>query len=126
MGNKTKSFTIGFLIGGIAAGAYTLLNTPKSGKQLRFDARRSAENWKEQLEEIKHEARELAQQIQHTSKESMQSIKDVAAELQVSVEEWRQSVAPHQKKIQKELAAIEKSMKELEEMSQPPSSQPYS
>jgi|GEM_PF-464632 len=110
-----KSLTLGFIVGGIAGAAYTLLSAPSSGRQFREGARLKSENLKNTVLSLREDGMQLKDQIAQTSKEGADLIKELSEDVKTSIESWKKTVEPHQKNIQKYLEQIEESLKELEE-----------
>ncbi|GAA5416704.1 hypothetical protein Pryu01_01742 [Paraliobacillus ryukyuensis] len=110
-----KSLLLGMLAGGAVSAVVTLLSTPKSGKELRHDAKSRGEEIVQSLDKIKAEGRLLTEQIANTSKEGAELIKELSADMKHSIENWKNTIEPHQKNIQSYLAQIEDRLKELEE-----------
>ncbi|WP_138419774.1 YtxH domain-containing protein [Aquibacillus sediminis] len=113
-----KSLLLGFLVGGVISSAATLLSTPKSGKELRNQAKLRGEDVIQTFDKLKEEGSQLTTQIAQTSKEGASLIKDLSFEMKDSIESWKKTIEPHQKNIQKYLTQIEESLKELEEKTQ--------
>lgn len=112
---KGKSLLIGFITGGIVAGAATLLTAPRSGEQLRKNARTCGEQVIHSLHHLKEEGMAFKEQVEKTSKESAVIIKDFSEDLKRSIDQWKKEIEPHKQKIQEELRKIEKTMDELEQ-----------
>lgn len=113
--SRTKSFLLGFMIGGLGSATATLLTTPTSGKELRGRVVDQSMQWKEMADDLLQDAMRLKDQIAQTSKEGVALINNLTKELKISMEEWKVAVAPHQDNIQDYLAQIELSLKDLEE-----------
>lgn len=112
---RGKSLLFGLAIGGVVGATATLLSTPSSGKDLRFRAKEQSVDWKDMISNLKFDGIRLKQQITETSKEGAALIKDLTQEMKKSVQDWQQTVGPHQKNIHKYLEQIESSLKDLEE-----------
>lgn len=112
---KGKSLLLGFVVGGVVSASATLLSAPKSGEQLRHQAKSSSTRFKHTLENLKDEGKDLTDQIARTSKEGATLLKDLSADVKTSIESWKNTIEPHQRNIQKHLQEIEKSLKELED-----------
>ena len=54
-----KSFLVGFLIGGAAAGISTLLTVPVSGKNTRMNMKTNKDIWIKQFSEVKDRIKDL-------------------------------------------------------------------
>lgn len=111
---KATSFLIGFLVGGVAASISTLLTTPKSGEETRISLKETKDVWLKQLIEVKDNLKELKEAVATTSTEGIRTIKSFISDLKMAVSQWQDEIQPHQKELQKELAAIELSIQELE------------
>lgn len=112
---NAKSLLLGLVVGGTVSAAATLLSTPKSGKELRYDVKNKSNKAVYVIRNLKEDGIDLKEQITKTSKEGAALIKDLSADVKQSIESWKRTVEPHQKNIQKYLNQIEKSLRELEE-----------
>ena len=110
-----KSIALGILVGSTVSAAITLLTAPSSGSELRADAKQRSDEWKITFNNLKNEGTQLKEQIARTSKEGAVMFKELSADVKTSIDSWKRTVEPHQKNIQKSLAQIEKSLKDLEE-----------
>lgn len=110
-----KSIALGILVGSTVSAAITLLTAPSSGSELRADAKQRSDEWKVTFNNLKNEGTQLKEQIARTSKEGAVMFKELSADVKTSIDSWKRTVEPHQKNIQKSLAQIEKSLKDLEE-----------
>lgn len=113
--SRTKSFLLGFMIGGLASASATLLTTPASGKELRSKVVDQSMEWKGMADNLLQDALRLKDQIAETSKEGVTLINNLTQEMKQSVEEWKVAVEPHQDNIHEYLEQIELSLKDLEE-----------
>lgn len=113
--SRTKSFLIGFALGGVASATATLLTTPSSGRKLRGKIAEQSLEWKEMADNLLQDALRLKDQIAETSKEGVTLINNLTQEMKKSVEEWKIAVEPHQENIHDYLEQIELSLKDLEE-----------
>lgn len=113
--SKGKSLILGFIIGGGIGAATVLLSTPTSGRDLRFKIKQQSLEWKDMVDHLMNDARQLKDQITKTSKEGVALINELTQEMKQSVEEWKSAVEPHQENIHEYLEEIEQSLKELEE-----------
>lgn len=113
--SRTKSFLLGFMIGGVASATATLLTAPSSGKELRGKIVDQSLEWKEMADSLLQDALRLKDQIAETSKEGVTLINNLTQEIKSSVEEWKDAVEPHQENIHDYLEQIELSLKDLEE-----------
>ncbi len=93
---NTKDFLIGVLIGGIAGAASALLLAPKSGKELREDLNKKAQNAKEMTSDFTDIALEKGAEYATLAKEKSASIaktvSDQSSQLVDRVKEITQNV----------------------------------
>lgn len=113
--SRTKSFLLGFMIGGLASATVTLLTTPTSGKKLRGQVVDQTKEWKEMGDDLLQDAIRIKDQIAQTSKEGVALINNLTQELKTSMEEWKVAVEPHKENIEDYLTQIELNLKDLEE-----------
>ncbi len=111
---KGKSFLVGFLIGGAAAGISTLLSVPESGKNTRMNMKANTDIWFKQLAEVKDRLKELKQTLSTASLEGKVAMKNFIFDIKTVVSDWKHEIEPHQLELHKELQAIEYSIQELE------------
>ncbi len=126
MEKSTKSFIIGALVGGLAAGVVTILTTPKSGKEVRADLKKKGFEVKElgldvkdSLQEVVEEGKNIALKLKDVAEENKDTLLDIKNDLQQSFAEWSQDTAMNTEKIQEELDEIQSSISELEKTLQP-------
>src|SRR5699024_1548129 len=89
--------------------ATALLTAPTSGRALRNQVRSQGMEWKQIIEDIIKDGWKLKDQIAQTSKEGAALINELTEEMKTSVDEWKNTVEPHQNNIHQYLAAIEAS-----------------
>ncbi|WP_106498095.1 YtxH domain-containing protein [Lentibacillus sp. Marseille-P4043] len=113
-----RSLLLGFVVGGVVSATATLLSTPSSGKDLRIRAKQQGVEWKQMIANLRRDGMRLKEQITSTSKEGATLVKELTKEMMVSVQDWKESVGPHQENIQRYLEQIESSLKDLEDKMQ--------
>jgi gas vesicle protein len=111
---NTKSFFIGALLGGIAAGVAVALTTPKSGKEVRADLKDKSSELKESMQELLEEGKELTVKVKQVAVENKNLLLDVKADVEKSMNEWSRSTLPNREKIQEEINNIQSSIEQLE------------
>lgn len=111
---KTKSFFLGFLIGGATAGITVLLNTPSSGKETTKYLRKNLNYLKESISAINNSLLDLIGTVQTASKESVEEISTFIADVKKLVTGWQQDIKPHQIEIKRQLDEIKKNLTQLE------------
>src|SRR5699024_5352608 len=94
-----KSIVAGFIIGGTISAATALLTAPTSGRALRNQVRSQGMEWKQIIEDIIKDGWKLKDQIAQTSKEGAALINELTEEMKTSVDEWKNTVEPHQNNI---------------------------
>lgn len=115
---KTKSFLLGFLFGGAAAGITVLLNAPSSGKESTEYLRKNLNNLKESISTINSSLLELLGTVQTASKEGKKEITAFITDIKKIVTGWQQNIKPHQDEIKRQLDEIQKNLSELEKIAQ--------
>lgn len=115
---KVKSLTIGLLVGTALGASASLLSAPRSGKDTREHIKSQVDEVKRGVEKVKINGKVLSDQIVATSKEGAELIKDLSKEMKVSLEQWQQTIKPHQDNIERYLKEIELRLEELEQEAQ--------
>lgn len=113
--SKGKFMVIGFFVGGTISAATALLTTPVSGREVRIKLKSQGTELASIVEDLVEDGMRLKNQIAKTSKEGVTVITELTEDIKVAVEEWKESISPNQKNIEKYLEQIEASIKELEE-----------
>ena len=111
---RAKSWLLGFLIGGAAAGISTLLTAPNSGEQTRQNLKENRDEVKKQLAELKGQLVDIKRATVKASKEGKNMIVALSTDMKVAVGDWKRDILPHQQALQKELHAIEAAISALE------------
>ncbi|MDW4526095.1 YtxH domain-containing protein [Rossellomorea marisflavi] len=111
---KVKSLMYGLIVGGIVAGAGSLLSAPYSGKELRGKLKDKQNDWKLTLEDLKERANELKESIGTLSQESKETVLQLSKDLQASIKEWQISTAPNNERLQKEIETVRQTIEDLE------------
>lgn len=119
---KTKSLALGLIVGSTVGAAVSILNAPRSGKDTRENFKQQANELKHAIEQVKVNGKVLSDQIIATSKEGAELIKDLSKDMKGSIEQWQQTIKPHQDNIEQYLKEIETRLQELEQETQPTSS----
>src|SRR5690625_5210578 len=96
---RGRSLLLGFVIGGTVSAVTTLLSTPSSGKELRGRMKQQSKEWKEMADKLLQDSLRLKNQIAETSKEGVALIQNLTQEMKKSVQEWKETVEPHQENI---------------------------
>src|SRR5699024_11520044 len=109
-----KSIVAGFIIGGTISAATALLTAPTSGRVLRNQVRSQGMEWKQIIEDIIKDGWKLKDQIAQTSKEGAALINELTEEMKTSVDEWKNTVEPHQNNIHQYLERSEEHTSELQ------------
>lgn len=112
---KRKSFLLGFLFGGAAAGITGLLFAPASGKESSKYLRKNLNSLKENISEMNNSLLELLATVQTASKEGKEEISAFITDVKELVTSWQRDIKPHQEQIKEELDEIQKSLAQLEE-----------
>ena len=115
---KAKSLALGFVVGGAVGAGVALLNAPRSGKDTREHFKSQANEVKEAIAKAKVNGKLLSDQIIATSKEGAELIKDLSKDMKGSIEQWQQTIKPHQDNIEHYLKEIEARLQELEQETQ--------
>jgi gas vesicle protein len=100
---KGKSLFVGFLVGSVVAAATTLVTTPKTGGQLR----------KQIIDKVEYLKKE-GKNIGSLSKESIDTLKEVATDVITVIDNWKDDVEPHKKKLIDEIKDIQDAIDSME------------
>jgi gas vesicle protein len=111
---KAKTFLLGFIIGGVAAGVSTLLNAPSSGRETRENLKDNKDVLLNHLGDIKDSLIELKNTALTASKEGKEVIVSLINDINIAISEWKSQIQPHQEELKNELQSIESSVRELE------------
>src|SRR5690625_2521572 len=109
-----KYLAIGFLVGGTISAAVTLLTTPTSGENIRHRVKEQGLEWKNIVDDIIKDTIRLKDQLAKTSKEGKALINELTQDMRTSVDEWKETIEPHQSNIHENLEHIKSSIKNLE------------
>lgn len=112
---RIKPFVMGIVSGGTAGALYVLFSTPSSGREFRSNAVAKSKELTHVLTRFNEESNQFKDQVSKSSKETLSLIRHLSEDISTSVEGWKQTIAPHQKNIQKYLEQIEESLADLEE-----------
>ncbi|WP_181833127.1 YtxH domain-containing protein [Bacillus taeanensis] len=110
--SKARSYLIGFAFGTFLTGTAVLLNAPKSGKELRTDMKEKGEEFKASLTKFKSETTDLKNKIVNLSKEGKETFTTLSSEVKDSMGEWKRSVDPNLKQLQKDLEELQQKLEE--------------
>lgn len=95
MMGRAKSFYYGFTIGGVAAGISVLLNTPKSGKQMRKDLKNSLSDFTESVDDIKIAIAQARSNLNDLKTNGLPLVRSTVHDIKGAVEIWRTDVQPY-------------------------------
>lgn len=112
--SKTRSFLLGFVVGGAISATVTLLSAPSSGRDLRQKIAQQSSEWKQIIDEMIQKGLNLKDQIARTSKEGVSLINELTTEMKKSIDEWKMAIEPHQESIHEYLEQLEASIRDLE------------
>lgn len=113
--SKRKSLILGIALGSTVGAGVVLLSSPSSGKYMRKRLKETIYSWKDFADVLKENGFEFKNKITKTSQEGALLFKELTQEMKGSVENWKETVEPHQKNINQYLEQIEVNLKELED-----------
>jgi gas vesicle protein len=102
-----KSLLIGFSVGSIVAGVSTLLVTPKSGKDIRYNMKYSVDNTEALISKMKQNASTLTTDLISFGKDSSSIIKEVAFDLKEDFTTYKKDIEPNIRSIQEGIKKLE-------------------
>ncbi|SDX46957.1 MULTISPECIES: YtxH domain-containing protein [Salimicrobium] len=112
---RVKPFVMGIVSGSAAGALYVLFSTPSSGQEFRSNAVSKSKELNSLLRRSGQDGKQFKDQVTETSKDTLSLIRHLSEDISSSVEGWKQTIAPHQKEIQKYLEQIEENLADLEE-----------
>lgn len=107
-----KSLLIGFSVGSIVGGISTLLVTPKSGKQVRYNLKYTTEKTEAIISQVRKNASTLTSDLINFGKDSSSLIKDVATDLKGDYQTYRKDIEPNIRAIQVGIKKLESKLSE--------------
>ena len=111
---KASTFFIGLVAGSVAAAVTVLYSTPQSGSQLRTSVKDASSDMKFLFKDVKVKVDDLKESISHLTKEAKETVPTAIDGIKDSVEEWQQSTESNRERMEKEIAAIQTALEELE------------
>ena len=112
---KASTFFTGLAAGSVAAAVTVLYSTPQSGRQLRTSVKSASSDMKEVFKDLKVKVADLKESISHLKKEAQVTVPSAIEGIKDSVEKWQQSTEPNRERMEKEIAAIQTALEELEQ-----------
>lgn len=112
-----KSFATGFAFGGLVAGAAVLFSTPKSGQELRKQAKTTSGQIKFGFDQIKTDSLALKDDVITVSK-NIPAMKDAALDIKTSIDDWRKDTQPNLDSLNEKVKDTTQTMNELESSTQ--------
>jgi gas vesicle protein len=111
---KASTFFIGLAAGSVAAAITVLYSTPQSGSQLRTSVKDASSEMKGLFKDVKVKVDDLKESISHLAKEAKETVPTTIDGIKGSVEQWQQSTESNRERMEKEIAAIQTALEELE------------
>ncbi|WP_157842907.1 YtxH domain-containing protein [Bacillus sp. FJAT-44742] len=111
---NTKSIVSGIAAGVLIGGAYVLLTTPQSGKELREKAKRK-EEWTAFNEQTLNKKDEIKEKWNEISTEGKEALSNLSSEMQRTYNLYEEDVKPEVQAIQKEVQEISDTIATLSE-----------
>jgi gas vesicle protein len=112
---KASTFFIGLAAGAVAAAVTVLYSTPQSGSQLRTSVRDASSDMKFLFKDVKVKVDDLKESISHLTKEAKETVPSTIDGIKGSVDQWQQSTDSNRARMEKEIAAIQTALEELEQ-----------
>ena len=112
---KASTFFIGLAAGSVAAAVTVLYSTPQSGSQLRTSVRDASSDMKFMFKDVKVKVDDLKESISHLTKEARETVPPTIDGIKGSVDQWQQSTESNRERMEKEIAAIQTAIEELEQ-----------
>ncbi len=111
---KASTFFTGLVAGSVAAAVTVLYSTPQSGSQLRTSVKDASSDMKFLLKDVKVKVDDLKKSISRLTKEAKETVPPTIDGIKGSVEQWQHSTESNRERMEKEIAAIQTALEELE------------
>lgn len=108
---KASTFFLGLTTGAIAAAVTVLYSTPKSGSEIRTSVKNASSDWKGTFNDIKVKVNNLRGSVATLTKEATEQ---VPGSVKQTFDRWQGSKEPTQKRLERELTAIQDALDSLE------------
>ncbi len=112
---KASTFFLGLVAGSVTAAITVLYSTPQSGSQLRITVKNASTDMKEKFKDVKVKVNDLKESISHLQKEATETIPTAIDGIKGSIEKWQHATEPNKVRMEKEIAAIQTALEELEQ-----------
>lgn len=109
-----KSLAYGFLFGSIAGAITALFAAPTSGKELRYQIKDKADDWANNLTDIRLNLTRLKNSFSKLSNEGKEIAIEIVHDIKTSINEWQKEIEPTKQSLFNELKEIQKTIEELE------------
>ena len=112
---KASTFFLGLAAGSVAAAVTVLYSTPQSGSELRTTVKSASSDMKEKLKDVKDKIADLKVSVSHLAKEAKETVPVAVEGIKDSIEQWNLSTEPNKERLEKEIAAIQTAIENLEQ-----------
>ncbi len=112
---KASTFFLGLVAGSVAAAVTVLYSAPQSGNELRKTVKSATIDMKVKFKDVKGCVDDLKDSIARLTHEAKEAIPIAIDGIKGSVEQWQQATEPNKERMDKEIAAIQKALEELEQ-----------
>ena len=112
---KASTFFLGLVTGSVAAAVTVLYSAPQSGNDLRKTVKNASTDMKDKLKDVRGCVDDLKDSIASLTQEAKVAIPAAIDGIKGSVEQWQQATEPNKERMEKEIAAIQKALEELEQ-----------
>ena len=112
---KASTFFLGLVAGSVAAAVTVLYSAPQSGNELRKTVKNATTDLKVKCQDVQGCIDDLKNSISHLTQEAKEAIPVAIEGIKGSVEQWQRATEPNKERMDKEIAAIQKALEELEQ-----------
>lgn len=111
---KASTFFLGLAAGSLAAAVTVLYSTPKTGPEVRTTLKSASSDLKGKFKDVKGRLADLKESISQLSREMKSHIPSTVEDVKDTIEQWKHSTEPTRERLEKEVAAIQAALEDLE------------
>ncbi|AOV06885.1 YtxH domain-containing protein [Sporosarcina ureilytica] len=111
---KASTFFLGLATGAVAAAVTVLYSTPKSGNEIRSTVKNASSDWKGTFNDIKVKVNNLKGSVADLAQDAKEQVPEAIDGLKQSFDKWQGSKLPTEKRLERDLTAIQDALDSLE------------